>query len=227
MTSLISAAPHPNFYVYSSTSQHVVEVLSSQPVINEAADTLAVKTVESVIESVISESVDTSSGVEAVTVVENTECSNRDSTFITEIEDTEEIPSENFTEQESANKLNQLEKSIEESEKEFPIEESIGAIEEVTPSIEDKCTDIVESIEEGVCVADDFKESVTKEDAFKEESKGLVQNETEYIEPVEADINNDNFVKEIDVTEGTESILADEETEAEADIIADEPSIEN
>merc|ERR1711892_217456 len=153
MTSLISAAPHPNFYVYSSTSQHLAEVLASQPVINEAADTLALKTVESVIDSVINESVDTSSGVEAVTIVENTECSNGDSTFITEIEDTEEIHSENVTEQESANKLNQLEKSIEESEKEFPIEESIGEIEEVTPSIDDKCTDIVESIE-GVCVED-------------------------------------------------------------------------
>merc|ERR1719427_244933 len=207
----------------SSATPEVTEVLSQQPATDEAVDTLAVRTVESVIESVITESVDTSSAVEAVIDIEDTECRNRDSTFLTEIEDTKEIDTENVTEQEIANNLNQLEKSIEESEKDFPIVESIGEIEEDTPPIEDKCADIEESIVEDVIISEDFQENVI---ITKEEE---IQNETEFIEPIETDIKTDILIKEIDVTEGTESVLAEEETEteAEADIIADKPSIQN
>merc|ERR1739838_417511 len=191
----------------SSATPEVTEVLSQQPATDEAVDTLAVTTVESVIESVITESVDTSSAVEAVIDIEDTECRNRDSTFLTEIEDTKDVHTDNVTEQESANNLNQLEKCIEESEKDFPIVESIGEIEEETPPMEDKCADIEESIEEGECIenviiSDDFKENVIK---AKEEE---IQNETEFIEPIE-------------------SALAEKEIEAEADLIADKPSIEN
>merc|ERR1719427_566830 len=133
----------------SSATPEVTEVLSQQPATDEAADTLAVTTVESVIESVITESVDTSSAVEAVIDIEDTECRNRDSTFLTEIEDTKDVHTDNVTEQESANNLNLLEKSIEESEKDFPIVESIGEIEKAKPPIEDERANIEESIEEG------------------------------------------------------------------------------
>merc|ERR1739838_275266 len=137
----------------SLATPEVTEVLSQQPV-DEAVNTeAAVTTVESVIESVITESVDTSPAVEAVIDIEDTECRNRDSTFLTEIEDTKDIQTDNVAEQEIANNLNQLEKSIEESEKDFPILESIGEIEEDTPPIEDKCADIEESIVEDVIIS--------------------------------------------------------------------------
>ena len=208
----------------SVVTPEVTEVLSSQPVIDEAADTeAAVTTVESVIESVITESVDTSSAVEAVIDIEDTESRNRDSTFLTEIEDTKEIHTDNVTEQESANNLNELEKSIEESEKDIPIVESIGEIEEAKPPIEDESANIEESIEEGECVEDVIISDVTKlnEDSFKTE---VIQDETEFIEPIETDIDNDALLKEIDVTE---TALAEEETEAGADIIVDKPALQN
>jgi len=210
----------------SVVTPEVAEVLSSQSVIDEAADTeTAVTTVESVIESVITESVDTSSAVEAVIDIEDTECRNRDSTFLTEIEDTKEINTDNVTEQESANNLNELEKSIEESEKDITIVESIGEIEEGKPPIEDESANIEESIKKKECVEDIIISDVTKldEDSFKTE---VIQDETEFIEPIETDIDNDALLKEIDVTE---SAVAEEKTESEieADVIADKPCIQN
>merc|ERR1719186_1181758 len=146
-----------------------------------------------------------------------------DSTFLTEIEDTKEIHTDNVTEQESANNLNLLEKSIEESEKGFPIVESIGEIKEAKPPIEDERAHIEESIEEGECVEDIIISDVTtlNEDLFKTE---VIQDQTEFIEPIATDINNDTLLKEIDVTE---TALAEEETEAGADIIVDKPALQN
>merc|ERR1712106_1033364 len=147
-----------------SSPLEVAEV-PPQPMLEEAANTLAVTTVESAIESVISESVDTSDGVEAIGVIEETECSNRDSTLLTEIEDTEEIQSENVTEQESTDKFIQLEKSIDESDKEFPIVESIDENEETTPSVKE------ESVEEETTPS-------IKEETVEEESTPSVKEET-------------------------------------------------
>merc|ERR1712106_641978 len=147
-----------------SSPLEVAEV-PPQPVLEEAANTLAVTTVESVIESVISESVDTSDGVEAIGIIEETECSNRDSTFLTEIEDKEEIQSENVTEQEITDKFIQLEKSIEEPDKEFPIAESIGENEKTKPWIKE------ESVEEETTPS-------IKEEFVEEETIPLIKKES-------------------------------------------------
>eukprot|EP00092_Neocalanus_flemingeri_P052792 GFUD01061860.1.p1 GENE.GFUD01061860.1~~GFUD01061860.1.p1 ORF type:complete len:303 (-),score=84.85 GFUD01061860.1:81-989(-) len=200
-----------------SSTPEVAEVLT-QPLLEEAADTLAVTTVENVIESVenviesvISEFVDTSSGIETIGVIEETECEKRDSTFLTEIEDTEEI----VAKQESTEEINQLEKTILESNEQFSIDESIGEIEEPTPPIEDKITFEVESIEEA-----------TRE--IPKDPEELI--ETAMIEATETIIHEDILAvsePQIVVTEAEAigAALSEEVTEAEVDIIADKDSV--
>merc|ERR1712106_346721 len=182
-----------------SSTPDVVEV-PPQPVLEEAANTLAVTTVESVIESVISESVDTSDGVEAIGVIEETESSNRDSTFLTEIEDTEEIQSENVTGQGSTDKFIQLEKSIEESDKEFHIVESIGENEETKPwimeeSVEEETTSIKEESDKEETTPSIKEESVEEETtpAIKEESVKDVPL-SEYVTENMINVKEDSFL---------------------------------
>jgi len=96
----------------------------------EAADTLVVETVEDVIESAVS---DISSEVETVVVIDEIIDSKRESTFLTEIDDTEEVQ---LVETDNE-KLDQLEKSIEQSEEEFPSGEDIGEIVDITTKVEE------------------------------------------------------------------------------------------
>ena len=96
----------------------------------EAADTLFVETVEDVIESAVS---DISSEVETVVVIDEIIDSKRESTFLTEIDDTEEVQ---LVETDNE-KLDQLEKSIEQSEEEFPSGEDIGEIVDITTKVEE------------------------------------------------------------------------------------------
>eukprot|EP00092_Neocalanus_flemingeri_P029659 GFUD01032205.1.p1 GENE.GFUD01032205.1~~GFUD01032205.1.p1 ORF type:complete len:373 (+),score=123.66 GFUD01032205.1:251-1369(+) len=219
-----------------SSTPEVAEVLT-QPLLEEAADTLAVTTVENVIESVenviesvISEFVDTSSGIETIGVIEETECEKRDSTFLTEIEDTEEI----VTKQESTEEINQLEKTILESNEQFSIEESIGEIEEPTPPIEDKITFEVESIEEEPTPP--IEDKITFEvESIEEATREIPKDpeeliETAMIEATETIIHEDILAvsePQIVVTEAEAigAALSEEVTEAEVDIIADKDSI--
>eukprot|EP00092_Neocalanus_flemingeri_P073490 GFUD01090681.1.p1 GENE.GFUD01090681.1~~GFUD01090681.1.p1 ORF type:complete len:238 (-),score=73.26 GFUD01090681.1:25-687(-) len=96
------------------SSTPVVEEALTKPILKENTENLAVTTVESVIESVIEECVDTSSAVEATIDVEDRECSYRDSSLLTKIEnaagEVDEIP-------------------VVEAVDEFPVLEAVGEVE--------------------------------------------------------------------------------------------------
>ena len=153
---------------------------------------------------------------------------------MTELEDSEDIQSDNVNEQGDADKFDQLEKSIEESEKDFPIVESIGEMEESTPLEEDECDSIVESIEEGRSVdydpiPDDFTENI--KESLEEESqeitevtKDTIGNKIEVIETSHSDINEDVLDISEEQTDETEFKSTLREEEAEVDIIAEKSS---
>jgi hypothetical protein len=201
--------------------------LVTQPVLEEVVDTLSVETVESVIETVICESVNTSA------IIEETGGSIRDSTFLTEIEDIEEIQLDNITEK--AETLDQLENSIAESENEFPIEEQIGAIEEAIPSIvesiKEKGTLEVSSLPDVPSENTELLNEQTQElQEMTNVPKESIVNEIEVSEPFNTDINEDIFgipAKETEVTdsEAAGPVLTKEITEKEQDVIDDKAPI--
>jgi len=102
------------------------EEVSSFPelpeILTKGVEPISVETVENVIET-------------ETNGVEESVASNGDSTFLTEIDDTVEGLDDIITESKNVDTLDQLEKSIAESEIEFPTEEPIGDIKEVIESI--------------------------------------------------------------------------------------------
>ena len=158
--------------VDASSGVDMKEETLSAPLVSElitqAADTIAVVTVENLIETDICNILAVaSSSVEAVT--EETDESNTQSTFLTEIEDAGETHMEE-RKTEELGQLDQFEKSIAESEKDFPTEQIIGEIK-----------GDVESIKEGEPLPDMTTENI---DIINEENKDYQE---KLIEPLIVD----------------------------------------
>eukprot|EP00092_Neocalanus_flemingeri_P083878 GFUD01105299.1.p1 GENE.GFUD01105299.1~~GFUD01105299.1.p1 ORF type:complete len:310 (-),score=114.14 GFUD01105299.1:4-810(-) len=112
--------------------------------------------------------------------IKDTEYSNGDSTFITEIEDTEEIMLDN----ENVEKITQLEKTLNESEKEFPVEETVGEVNEaIAEEIIENDIDLTNLIE-SEARDESLVIDVTEPEATLEE---IIENNIELTEPIESE----------------------------------------
>jgi hypothetical protein len=183
------------------------------PAVTQAENALATETVESPMEAVNSETVDESIGVEeAADTEENNECK-RNSTFLTEIEEVGEkqVKEKKTDELDQLDQLDQLEKSIAESEKDFPTDQLIGEIKED-----------VECTKEEEALPDMTTENI---EIINEQNEGLqdefmIESELEEITPIKTDIKEDD---EEDLGISVEQI---EEEEAKAVGSEEEPEKE-
>ena len=158
--------------------------------VSQAADTVAAE----------------SSGFEVTAVTEETDGSNRHLTFLTEIEDAGEIH-EDDRKADELGQLDQLERSIEESEKDFHIEQILGKIKED-----------VECIKDGEVLSDMTTKNI---DIINEENKEyqekLTDSKLDEIAPINTDIKEDekeNLVIPVQTEkEEAETVVMGEELE--------------